>query len=100
MLFNNSSDSYVTKEATGTTNQRGDEICTVNCKIEQPNGVEDKSEDGKNIVYDDKKIVKELDSLITGDSSKCYCDCHLNMSKTCCSNKRFDNGNVNGTVYE
>lgn len=100
MLFNNSSDSYVTKEATGTTNQRGDEICTVNCKIEQPNGVEDKSEDGKNIVYDDKKIVKELDSLITGDSSKCCCDCHLNMSKTCSSNKRFDNGNVNGTIYE
>ncbi|XP_068973357.1 uncharacterized protein [Bombus flavifrons] len=88
-------DSYVTKEATGTTNQRGDEICTVNCKIEQPNGVEDKSEDGKNIVYDDKKIVKQLDSLITGDSSKCCCDCHLNMSKTCSSNKKFDKGNVN-----
>lgn len=95
-VFNNSSDSYVTKEATGAISQREDNTCSVTCNIEQPNCVEDKPEDVGNVVHDGKKTMGKLDSVINFDSPKCCCDCHSNVSKTCNSMKKFDNDSVNG----
>ena len=92
-VFNNSSDSYVTKEATGAICRREDNTCGVTCKIEQPNCVEGKPEDAENMVHGDKKTMGKLDPAINLDSPKCCCDCH---SRTCNSIKKFDNDSVNG----
>ncbi|XP_017758554.1 PREDICTED: uncharacterized protein LOC108549595 [Eufriesea mexicana] len=83
---------YVTKEATGTTNQREDTIYRVTCNIEQPNCVEDKPEDAKSGIYD-KKMAEY--SSATVNCSKCCCDWHLNAAKAHCENKGFDNDNSN-----
>ena len=95
-MFNNSSGSYITKEATGTTNEPEDDTCKATCKIEQFNCAEDKLDDTKNTIYDEKNIRQNMDSLISVDSLKCCCDCHLNTSKTLSINKKIDNDNVKG----
>ncbi|XP_028523577.1 tax1-binding protein 1 homolog [Apis cerana] len=86
--------SYITKEATGTTNEPEDDTCKATCKIEQFNCAEDKLDDTKNTIYDEKNIRQNMDSLISVDSLKCCCDCHLNTSKTLSINKKIDNDNV------
>ncbi|KZC09830.1 Calcium-binding and coiled-coil domain-containing protein 1-A [Dufourea novaeangliae] len=76
---------YVTKEATGATNDGHDSPCKDNCNIEETNDVEGKAKEEKNNTVDDKGTMEKLES-----STECCCDCHLNSLKSLTTNKKQD----------
>ncbi|XP_053980858.1 calcium-binding and coiled-coil domain-containing protein 2-like [Hylaeus volcanicus] len=81
---------YVTKEATGATNEADDNACRDNCKIEESNRVEGKAKETKNSAVDEKDIVGSLDSLESMNSRECSGTCHHNCSVKSTTNKQFD----------
>ncbi|XP_054003266.1 uncharacterized protein LOC128889569 [Hylaeus anthracinus] len=80
---------YVTKEATGATNEADDNACRDNCKIEESNRVEGKAKETKNSAVDEKDVVGSLDSLEL-NSRECSGTCHHNCSVKSTTNKQFD----------
>lgn len=96
MLLNNSSGCYVTKEATGATNEANVNACTDNCKIEETNRVEGNASEMKNNAVDDKEIVEKLGPFVATNSRVACCDCHRDSSAVPPANKKSDKEGTKG----